>query len=99
VSLSFLAHAASQRRPDTRGQHARAERLGDVVVRAQFEPGDDIGVLALGRSMTTGIDAVSISRFNCLHTYEKPSTPGSIRSRIIKSGCCFSLTSAPLRGG
>ena len=45
-----LAGAATQCCADAGQELARAEGLGDIVVRAEVEPRDDVGFLTLGRN-------------------------------------------------
>src|SRR5690242_3893782 len=44
-----LTRRAAQQRFDARAQLARAERLGDVIVGAEFEPQDVLSLASLGR--------------------------------------------------
>jgi len=49
VGRTALDRMAAQHRADPGDQLARAERLGEIIVGAEFEPDDAVGLAALGR--------------------------------------------------
>ena len=72
----------TQHRPDARDQLARAERLGQVVVRAHREPDDLVDLLgARGQHQDVGVRELAHPPAD-LQAVE----PGSIRSSTIRSG-------------
>ena len=93
--------AAAQYGLDAHDQLARAERLGDVIVRAQLKPDDAVGfVAACGehddrdiarRRRPAGPGAGSRSE----RVIVKPSRPGSMMSSTIRSGAPGAAGAAP----
>ena len=75
----------AQHRADPRHQLGRRERLGQVVVGAGIEPGDLVGVERAGRQHDhrqgagSGLAAPAPGQL-------QPGLPGSIQSRITRSG-------------
>ena len=76
--------ATPQDRLHPHGQLAEAERLGQVVVGADGEPGDLVRLLGPGRQHQHGRPSVALD----LRADLQPVHPGSIRSRTTRSGRC-----------
>src|SRR5947209_6103402 len=73
----------SQHGADARQEFAEAERLRDIVVRAQFQPDDPIDLVA---AITGGDDIGTSERDLISRSRSKPSSCPSRRSRITRSG-------------
>ncbi len=78
-----LMFEPAQHRADARAQFARAERLGHVVIGAEFQSQDFLGFLCLGREQDDGcVDAGLAATRGKLRN---PSMRGSITSSRIRS--------------
>ena len=79
----------AQLRPDSRQQHARAERLCDVVVRAIVEPAHDVRLLASRgqhyyRDLRIAfVCAVDFAKFRPVHSREHQVEQNQVETRAV----------------